>query len=58
MSNIQFTQEDFEALINIAERAPLQHMREAVAVSQLLARFKQWYPTTQAPGSPPAPPAA
>lgn len=38
-----FTKQDAENLIAIAQRAPLQNLAEAAAVSQTLERFRAWY---------------
>ena len=37
-----FAAKDAQSLIIIARRAPLQHMDEAEAVANLLARFAAW----------------
>lgn len=43
---VEFTTADANALIELCNSAPLQNMRHAAAVSQLLQRFNQWYRST------------
>lgn len=45
MSN--FTEQDAELLIQTAQSAPLQNMRHAQAVSELLTRFQQFFAETK-----------
>jgi hypothetical protein len=42
-----FTAQDASNMLAIAQRAPLQNMAEAAAVSALLEKFKAWYESTQ-----------
>lgn len=46
MSN--FTEQDAELLIQTAQAAPLQNMRHAQAVSEMLTRFQQWFAEAKA----------
>ena len=47
---MEFTKTDAANLVNIARRAPLQNMNEAMQVNNLLERFLEFYesvPDTQ-----------
>jgi hypothetical protein len=42
----KFTPEEAQALIDIAQSAPLRDMRHASQVSVLLQKFRDWYNAT------------
>jgi hypothetical protein len=47
MKVTDFTPDHAQALIRLAESAPMQNMAHAKAVGQLLEKFVQWYGLTQ-----------
>ncbi len=47
MKVTDFTTEEAQAIVQIAESAPLANMKQATAVSALLRKFAAWYPLTQ-----------
>lgn len=48
----EFTPQDAQFLIATAQSAPLQNMKHAEAVSQLLQRFQAWYAFQVSPPGP------
>lgn len=44
----QFTKKDAQDVILLVQSAPLQNMRHAAAVSELLQRFSTWYEASTA----------
>lgn len=49
MKVTDFTPAEAQAVVRLAESAPLQNMTHAKAVGQLLEKFVQWYGLTQEP---------
>lgn len=46
---LNFSPQDANTLIALAQNAPLQNLRQAEQVSQLLQRFGAWYASVVAP---------
>lgn len=56
MSAEDFSREDAEAVIALAQQAPLQNMKHAEAVSDLLQRFTKFYDKATKPAPVPRKP--
>lgn len=49
MSEVEFSTQDAQNLVALAENAPLRNLKEAEQVSKLLTRFVAWHAKVTAP---------
>jgi hypothetical protein len=55
MATPEFSQQDAQTLVLLAENAPLRNLKEAENVSKLLQRFSAWYEHISKPSATPNP---
>lgn len=55
MSEVEFSNQDAQNIVALAENAPLRNLKEAEQVSKLLARFVAWHGKVTAAPEPPKP---